>query len=98
LERKVRYIANYFGQELKCAICWDFINRRLIIDNGHVTEERLQIALANFIRKFVACAHCDGARTELRVDHHRSNVFIECRECFSQYSLLNQTQSIISCE
>lgn len=94
LERKVRYIANYFGQELKCAVCWDFINRRLIIDNGHVTEERLQIALANFIRKFVACALCDGARTELRVDHYRANVFVECRECFSQYSLLDQTLSL----
>jgi translation initiation factor 2 beta subunit (eIF-2beta)/eIF-5 len=98
LDRKVRHIANYFGQELKLAVCWDFTNRRLIIDDGQLTEERLQIVLANFIRKFVACALCDATRTDLRIDPYRANVFVECRECFSQYSLLNQTLNLTSCE
>jgi translation initiation factor 2 beta subunit (eIF-2beta)/eIF-5 len=97
LSRRERTIANYIAWELHAAVCWDFMNSRLLIDKGEVTSDRLQKILSNFIRKFVLCPFCNLGETAMNIDYFRANVFLSCANCGANYSIMDATKLLTQC-
>jgi translation initiation factor 5 len=70
----------YFGCELGALTRVDAKNDRYIVNGSH-EENKLQMLLDGFIRKFVLCSECDNPETDLIVSQKKGIISAKCKAC-----------------
>uniref|UniRef100_A0A0B7BCW0 Eukaryotic translation initiation factor 5 n=1 Tax=Arion vulgaris TaxID=1028688 RepID=A0A0B7BCW0_9EUPU len=80
LSRPPTYPTKYFGCELGAQTQFDSRNDRYIVNGSH-TDEKLQMLLDGFIKKFVLCLECSNPETNLVVHTKRGTIHQRCTAC-----------------